>query len=151
MDDVALAVSVAMSTRLGWSVGRTPLVAEPVQSDWSRSEDMHKAMLEARILQPHHDSGWDSDDFGDGGVRLGEAAEDVPLDVAIFAPDADEMGRYAEERGTMTLFGCRLCTSLVPTIDEAEAFMHVVRLHGKACLPADEEIFAVRCARVDDR
>ena len=54
--------------------------------------------------------------------------------------DCDE-----DQAGTTTVYGCRLCAALAPTTAETAAWSHVLRSHGKACMPDDDAaIWAVR-------
>lgn len=130
---------------MGWKVRRRPLTAEPVAVDWVRNGALHQQMRGARRPRRDDDDlafGFDSDDSEvDGPLK----DEDTALEVPVLASGSPYPDDYAEEPGTTTLFGCRLCSSFVPTSEEAAAFMHVLRVHDKACVPASFDIFAVRC------
>ena len=65
--------------------------------------------------------------------------------MSVYERGSDELDEYAAEAGTTTLYGCVACTSLVATTAETEVWSHVLSAHSKACLPADDDIWAVRC------
>ena len=128
---------------MGWKVQRMPLTVEPVAVDWDRGGALHEQMRGLRRpRRTNHAIAFDSDDS-----EIDEPGEDkdVALELPVLASGSAALDNYAEEPGTMTIFGCRLCASFVPTREEAAAFMHVLNVHDKACVPADNDIFAIRC------
>ena len=97
-----------------------PLVIEPVEDDYAG---------------------------GDGILRKRKGkskATKIELDVAVVERGSDAYEEFDNEPGTTTFYGCRLCASLVPTTAEGVAWTHVFRSHGRASLPTDDDIFAVR-------
>ena len=139
LDDEALAVSIAANTRMGWAVERTPLTIDPVETDW---DEVDSAPTTHRRLRSSTSV---SDDSDAPPSRL------APLDVPVIERGSGEFDKFAAEPGTTIHYGCRLCTMLVPTTQETVAWTHVLRAHARACLPADDAIFAVRCPLpVDD-
>lgn len=127
--DQQLALSLAVDVRMGWTVERTPLVAEAVEPDCV-PDDAHSP------IAPDHE-------MTDRQYPDARAALPGPY-LRIITRGSVAERSYAAEPGTTTLFGCSLCTSLRPTASENEAWLHVVRAHGQACTPGDRAIWAAR-------
>ena len=128
---------------MGWRVERMPLVDEPIEADWDRTSALHRQTLRrvARRRRPSDASSAESDDFEQ--LQRLPGADDW-LAPPIIAPSSGEYDAYVDEPGEVTWYGCRECTTLVPTTSETHAWSHVVRAHRKACIPSDPEIWAVR-------
>ena len=141
LDDETLAVSVAANTRMGWAVERTPLTIDPVEADWDEEVVVKPRKSGARMAIDSDDES--SDD--DVPTPPGNASKLAPFEVAVIERGSDAFDQYVDEPGTLTVYGCRLCTALVPSAAETVAWTHLLRVHGKACMPTDDAIFAVRC------
>ena len=135
LDDQALAVSIAADTRMGWAVERMPVTIEPVEADWGEDDIVAPTQRRIRI-------DYDSDD--ESRAPPSGKSKIVPFDMPVVERGSVEHDSFYDEPGTTTFYGCRLCTSLVPAAAESTAWAHVLRSHGSASLPSDEDIWALR-------
>ena len=149
IDNEALAVELAAGVRFGPRILRKPLTVNLGKRDWVEGEGMPSP----RAVSPFT-SGDDGDpndrrtrDRREREQRYVHRRRDPPAEAPKLTSAANPtLALFEDPAESVTVFGCTLCSSLLPTT-EAEAWMHVMRRHDKISDPADASIFAVRLPR----
>ena len=132
---------------MGCWIERTPLLAAPPVVDWRRKDSIASRRRRQRARRVRAGLSADSDgDESDTEVppfhTQMEAEATFDLRIVQCRPK-DVARRFGDGPGLITFYGCSRCTAFVPSSSENEAFKHVLRAHGKACLPSDPDIWAV--------